>query len=84
MEHVILSSLSEVFRLRKTATKPAEFSSLNTTNSLYFIVSYLILVRFEFLLQLLDSLQTYDSACIFKTCRAKVLRAHSRSELMAD
>jgi hypothetical protein len=37
LEHVIQSGLSVVFRLRKPATKPAEFSGPNTTNSLYLI-----------------------------------------------
>jgi hypothetical protein len=41
LEHVIQSSLSVVFKLHKTATKPAEFSGLNTTNSLYPINLYL-------------------------------------------
>jgi hypothetical protein len=38
LEHVIQSGLRVVFRLCKTATKPAEFSGPNTTNSLYCII----------------------------------------------
>jgi hypothetical protein len=34
-EHVIQFGLSVVFKRRKTATKPAEFSSRNTTTLLY-------------------------------------------------
>jgi hypothetical protein len=35
LEHVIQFDLSVVFGLRKTATKPTEFSGRNTTTSLY-------------------------------------------------
>jgi len=43
LEHVIQSSLSVVFTLRETATKPAEFRGRNTTILLYCIKFELIL-----------------------------------------